>query len=57
MSTDTLSILAYNEMSNLRFGPAAAYATVLFVYVAIVAYVFVRVLGADIVGRGVGRSK
>jgi multiple sugar transport system permease protein len=56
-STDTLSILAYNEMNNLRFGPAAAYATVLFVYVAVVAYVFVRVLGADIVGRGVGRSK
>jgi multiple sugar transport system permease protein len=56
-STDTLSILAYNEMNNLRFGPAAAYATVLFVYVAVVAYVFVRILGADIVGRGVGRSK
>jgi multiple sugar transport system permease protein len=56
-STDTLSILAYNEMNNLRFGPAAAYATVLFIYVAIVAYVFVRILGADIIGRGVGRSK
>ncbi|NJC68207.1 ABC transporter permease subunit [Planosporangium thailandense] len=53
-STDTLSILAYNEMDNLHFGPAAAYATVLFLYVAIVAYVFVRLLGADIVGRGVG---
>jgi multiple sugar transport system permease protein len=56
-STDTLSILAYNEMNNLRFGPAAAYATVLFLYVAVVAFVFVRVLGADIVGRGVGSSK
>jgi multiple sugar transport system permease protein len=56
-STDTLSILAYSELNNLRFGPAAAYATVLFIYVAVVAYVFVRVLGADIVGRGVGRSK
>ncbi len=55
-STDTLSVLAWYEMNNLRFGPAAAYATVLFVYVAVVAYVFVRVLGADIVGRGVGRS-
>jgi multiple sugar transport system permease protein len=53
-STDTLSILAYNEMNNLRFGPASAYATVLFLYVAVVAYVFVRLLGADIVGRGVG---
>jgi multiple sugar transport system permease protein len=27
---------------------------VLFLYVAVVAYVFVRLLGADIVGRGVG---
>ena len=55
-SVQTLSILAYNEMQNLRFGPAAAYATILFVYVAVVAYVFVRLLGADIVGRGVGRA-
>ena len=56
-STDTLSVLAWAEMNNLRFGPAAAYATVLFIYVAVVAFVFVRLLGADIVGRGVGRSK
>ncbi len=55
-STQTLSILAYNDMTNLHFGPAAAYAFVLFVYVAVVAYVFVRLLGADIVGRGVGRA-
>jgi multiple sugar transport system permease protein len=54
-SVQALSILAYNDMTNLRFGPAAAYATVLFVYVAVVAYVFVRLLGADIVGRGIGR--
>ncbi len=52
-STQTLSLLAYNDMSNLHFGPAAAYATILFVYVALVAYVFIRLLGADIVGRGV----
>jgi multiple sugar transport system permease protein len=56
-STDTLSILAWDEMNNLRFGSAAAYATVLFIYVAVVAFVFVRLLGADIVGRGVGRSR
>jgi multiple sugar transport system permease protein len=56
-STQTLSLLAYNDMTNLHFGPAAAYATVLFIYVAVVAYVFVRVLGADIVGRGVGRTR
>jgi multiple sugar transport system permease protein len=56
-SVQTLSLLAYNQLTNLHFGPAAAYATVLFLYVAVVAYVFVRVLGADIVGRGVGRSR
>jgi multiple sugar transport system permease protein len=56
-SVETLSILSWYEMSNLRFGPAAAYATVLFVYVAVAAYIFVRVLGADIVGRGIERSR
>ena len=56
-SVETLSILSWYEMNNLRFGPAAAYATVLFVYVAVVAYVFVRVLGADIVGRGTRRER
>ena len=56
-SVQTLSILAYNEVTNLHFGPAAAYATVLFIYVAVVAYVFVRLLGADIVGRGIGRAR
>jgi multiple sugar transport system permease protein len=56
-SVETLSILSWYEMNNLRFGPAAAYATVLFVYVAVAAYIFVRVLGADIVGRGIERSR
>ncbi len=56
-SVETLSILSWYEMSSLRFGPAAAYSTVLFIYVAIVAFVFVRVLGADIVGRGIERSR
>ncbi len=51
-SVETLSMLAFEEMKSLRYGPAAAYATVLFLYVAVVAYVFVRVLGADILGRG-----
>ena len=37
-SVETLSMLAYDEASNLRYGPAAAYATVLFLYVAVVAY-------------------
>lgn len=56
-SVETLSMLAWDEMNNLRFGPAAAYAVVLFCYIALVAFVFVRVLGADVVGRGMGRQR
>lgn len=50
-SVETLSMLAYDEASNTRFGPAAAYATVLFLYVAVVAYLFVKILGADVIGE------
>lgn len=49
-SVETLSMLAYDDMTNLRYGPAAAFATILFLYVLVVAFVFVRVLGADVVG-------
>jgi multiple sugar transport system permease protein len=50
-SVETLSMLAYDEAFNTRYGPAAAYATVLFVYVAVVAYAFVKILGADVIGE------
>ncbi|TCC39974.1 carbohydrate ABC transporter permease [Kribbella sindirgiensis] len=50
-SVETLSILAYLEANQTRYGPAAAYATLLFVYVALVAYMFVKVLGADVIGE------
>jgi multiple sugar transport system permease protein len=50
-SVQTLTILGYNEASNLRYGVAAAYAMILFVYVAVVAYAFVKLLGADILGQ------
>lgn len=49
-SVETISILAYLENSNTRFGPAAAFAFLLFVYVVIVAYAFVKLLGADVIG-------
>ncbi|MCO6005121.1 sugar ABC transporter permease [Actinoallomurus purpureus] len=49
-SVNTLSMLAFDEANNLRYGPAAAFATILFVYVAVVAYAFVKLLGADIMG-------
>ncbi len=44
-SVETLSILAYLEANQTRYGPAAAYATLLFIYVAVVAYVFVEAAG------------
>jgi multiple sugar transport system permease protein len=47
---ETLSIFAYNEATQTRYGPAAAYAIVLFLYVLLVAFLFVKVLGADVIG-------
>lgn len=56
-SVETLSMLAQEEASQLRIGPAAAYAVVLFVYVSLVAYAFVKVLGADVIGEARVRAK
>jgi multiple sugar transport system permease protein len=50
-SVETLTMLAFDEASNLRYGPAAAYAMILFVYVALIAYAFVKLLGTDIIGE------
>ncbi|MBO2448883.1 sugar ABC transporter permease [Actinomadura barringtoniae] len=50
-SVETLSQLAWDDAMNLRYGPAAATAVVLFLYIALAAYVFVRLLGADIIGE------
>lgn len=55
-SVETLSMLAFEEVNNLRYGPASAFATILFLYVLVVAFVFVRVLGADVVGSARGRK-
>ena len=49
-SVETLSMLAWQEATNVHYGTAASYATIMFVYVAVVAFAFVRVLGADVVG-------
>jgi multiple sugar transport system permease protein len=56
-SVETLSILAYLEANQTRYGPAAAYATLLFLYVAVVAFVFVKLLGADVLGDAVQKKK
>jgi multiple sugar transport system permease protein len=50
-SVETVTMLAFEEAKALRIGPAAAYATLLFIYVALVAYAFVRLLGADLLGE------
>jgi trehalose/maltose transport system permease protein len=56
-SVETLSMLAQEQAQNLRIGPAAAYAVVLFVYVSLVAYAFVKRLGADVIGEARVRVK
>ncbi|MDN5761092.1 MAG: sugar ABC transporter permease [Microlunatus sp.] len=47
---ETLSIFAYQEAGQQRYGPASAYSIILFVYIMLVAYLFVKILGADVVG-------
>lgn len=49
-SVEVLAMLAQNEATNTNYGPAAAYSTALFIYVALVAYLFVKLLGADVFG-------
>jgi multiple sugar transport system permease protein len=56
-SVETLSMLAFEEAGRLRYGPAAAYATILFLYVAVIAYIFVKLLGADLIGEARERGK
>jgi multiple sugar transport system permease protein len=54
---ETLSVFAYQEAAQSRYGPAAAYSIILFIYVLLVAFVFVKLLGADVVGEGAPKKK
>jgi len=47
-SVETLSMLAQQEAANVRYGAAAAYAVILFLYVFAVAFVFIGLLGANV---------
>ncbi|TDO88043.1 carbohydrate ABC transporter permease [Enemella evansiae] len=47
---ETLSVFAYDEANQTRYGPAAAYSIVLFIYIMLIAFLFVKFLGADVVG-------
>lgn len=49
-SVETLSMLVQDEASNLRYGSAAAYALMLFCYVFLIAYAFIKAVGAEVVG-------
>jgi len=48
-SVETLTMFAYVEADQSRYGSAAAYSIILFLYIMLIAFVFVRVLGADVV--------
>jgi multiple sugar transport system permease protein len=54
---ETLSIFSYLEATQSRYGEAAAYAIVLFIYVLLVAFLFVRILGADVIGDSAPKKK
>lgn len=56
-SVETLSMLVQDDASNLRYGSAAAYAVVLFIYVFMIAFAFVKVLGAELVDEPNSGSK
>lgn len=59
-SVETLSMLVQDEASNLRYGSAAAYALVLFLYVFLLAFAFVKLMGAEILSnddKGAGKRK
>jgi multiple sugar transport system permease protein len=47
-SAETLAMLVQDQASNLRYGAAAAYAIILFLYVFAVALTFTTLLGANV---------
>lgn len=46
---ETLTMFAFTEIEASRYGSAAAYSIVLFLYIMLIAFLFVRVLGADVI--------
>lgn len=49
-TVETLSILAWDQSNQLQYGLASAFAVILLLYVALIAFVFIKLLGADAVG-------
>jgi multiple sugar transport system permease protein len=56
-SVETLSILAWDSSNQLQYGTASAFSIILLGYVAVMAYVFIKLLGADVVGSGEERTR
>ncbi|MBB5080605.1 carbohydrate ABC transporter permease [Nonomuraea endophytica] len=56
-SVETLSGLIWDEATRVHYGPASAYGTALFVYIAVIAFVFVKLLGADLLSDVRARKK
>jgi multiple sugar transport system permease protein len=50
-SVETLSILAWDESNQLQYGMASAFSIILVIYVAAIAFVFIKLLGADVIGE------
>jgi multiple sugar transport system permease protein len=56
-NVETVSMFSFEQATRFtNYNLASAYALALFAYIAVVAYVFVRVLGADVVGTRAGRK-
>lgn len=49
-SVETLSILAWDESNQLNYGAASAFSIILVIYVALIAFVFIKLLGANVAG-------
>lgn len=49
-SGQTLSMLAQDAATKTNYGMASAYSIVLFCYICLVAFLFIKLLGADILG-------
>lgn len=49
-SGQTLSMLATDAAAKTNFGAASAYSMVLFAYICLVAFLFIKLLGADVIG-------
>ncbi|HIT76737.1 MAG TPA: sugar ABC transporter permease [Candidatus Avipropionibacterium avicola] len=48
-SAETLSMLSFMEAREGRYGPAAAYSIILFLFIVLVSFLFVKFLGADVI--------